>query len=202
MNIIVAAPDALWNELVTEKEGIKWNRVKDAVAFANHPADAVYFNLMDDAACHHYPASLKMVIINSVNDTLLEKKLSENVCRINAWPGFLLKDTWEITGKDDALLPAIFIALDKKIVMVQDEPGFIAARILAMIINEAYFALADEVSTKKEIDIAMKLGTNYPKGPFEWSEEIGIKKIHTLLLKLSKSDERYLPSPLLTAASK
>jgi 3-hydroxybutyryl-CoA dehydrogenase len=34
----------------------------------------------------------------------------------------------------------------------------------------------DEISTKAEIDIAMKLGTNYPYGPFEWSEKSGWKK--------------------------
>jgi 3-hydroxyacyl-CoA dehydrogenase len=45
-----------------------------------------------------------------------------------------------------------------------------------MIINEAYFALEDNVSTKAETDIAMKLGTNYPYGPFEWGQLIGLKK--------------------------
>ena len=66
-----------------------------------------------------------------------------------------------------------------------DDYGFIAARIIAMIINEAYYALQENVSTKQQIDIAMKLGTNYPYGPFEWSEKIGIEKIYLLLKKLS-----------------
>jgi 3-hydroxybutyryl-CoA dehydrogenase len=66
-----------------------------------------------------------------------------------------------------------------------------------MIINEAYFALEAGVSSKKEIDIAMKLGTNYPFGPFEWSEKIGLKKIITLLDTLSVSDSRYTPSSLM-----
>ena len=60
-----------------------------------------------------------------------------------------------------------------------------------MIINEAYYTFEDDVSTKKEIDIAMKLGTNYPFGPFEWSEKIGLKNIYDLLLQLSKTDSRY-----------
>ena len=68
-----------------------------------------------------------------------------------------------------------------------------------MIINEGYFALQNNVSTKEEIDIAMKLGTNYPYGPFEWSKKIGLKNIYALLQKLSITDKRYTPSSLLTA---
>ena len=66
-----------------------------------------------------------------------------------------------------------------------------------MIINEAYFAKGEYVSTEKEIDIAMKLGTNYPHGPFEWATIIGIKNIYELLKTLSEPDTRYKPSPLL-----
>ena len=60
-----------------------------------------------------------------------------------------------------------------------------------MIINEAFFALEAGVSTMEEIDVAMKLGTNYPYGPFEWCKKIGLKKVYDLLEKLSKTDDRY-----------
>ena len=66
-----------------------------------------------------------------------------------------------------------------------------------MIINEAYYAKDEDVSTEKEIDTAMKLGTNYPFGPFEWAQIIGIRNIYTLLKTLSEKDNRYIPSPLL-----
>ncbi len=46
-------------------------------------------------------------------------------------------------------------------------------------------------------NIAMKLGTAYPYGPFEWVEKIGVQNIVTLLLKLSKTQTRYIPSELL-----
>jgi len=71
----------------------------------------------------------------------------------------------------------------------------ISARVIAMIINEAYFGLGDEITSKTETDIAMKLGTNYPYGPFEWSEKIGLQKIYALLKKLNKSDSRYAIAP-------
>jgi 3-hydroxybutyryl-CoA dehydrogenase len=73
----------------------------------------------------------------------------------------------------------------------------VSGKIISMIVNEAYFALEDEVSTKEEIDIAMKSGTNYPYGPFEWSKKIGLNNIYTLLQKLSTTDKRYTPSSLL-----
>lgn len=66
-----------------------------------------------------------------------------------------------------------------------------------MIINEAYFTLGENVSGKTEIDTAMKLGTNYPFGPFEWSEIIGKEKIYNLLTKLVTEDRRYDPAPFL-----
>ena len=66
-----------------------------------------------------------------------------------------------------------------------------------MIINEAYFALEEGVSTKEEIDTAMKLGTNYPYGPFEWAKKIGLKNIFQLLDKLHKTNLRYEPAALL-----
>ena len=63
-----------------------------------------------------------------------------------------------------------------------------------MMINEAYMALQDGVSTMDEIDIAMKLGTNYPYGPFEWAEKIGREKITALLEKLSLQNPLYTPA--------
>ena len=80
---------------------------------------------------------------------------------------------------------------------MKDEPGLVSARVISMIINEAFFALGENVSSIEEIDLAMKLGTNYPYGPFEWSEKIGLQNIYHLLHKLSQTDKRYLIAPLL-----
>lgn len=77
-------------------------------------------------------------------------------------------------------------------------PGFIFPRTIVQIINEAYFALEEEVASKEDINRAMKFGVNYPKGPFEWSE--GREDIvKTLLNELHKStqDKRYIASKLI-----
>ena len=60
-----------------------------------------------------------------------------------------------------------------------------------MICNEACYALGEGISTREEIDVAMKLGTNYPYGPFEWMEKIGSGRIKELLTELQRSESRY-----------
>ena len=136
-------------------------------------------------------------MLNSVIYTLMELKTSSNVLRINGWNGFLQRKIWEVAGTIADEVKTIFTALEKQYIAVADEAGLVAVRSISMIINEAYFALGEEISTKEEIDIAMKLGTNYPLGPFEWANKIGLKNIYALLCTLSKTDKRYLPAPLL-----
>jgi 3-hydroxybutyryl-CoA dehydrogenase len=76
--------------------------------------------------------------------------------------------------------------------------GFIFPRTIVQIINEAHFALEENVASRKDIDRAMKFGVNYPKGPFEWAE--GREKyVMTLLNELFEktNDKRYIASKLL-----
>ncbi len=136
----------------------------------------------------------KPVFVNAVLKTTEE--LPANFSRINGWNGFLKRDTVEVVLRD-ASAKNILEQLQWKYQNVPDVAGMIAARTISMIVNEAYFALGDDVSTKSEIDTAMKLGTNYPFGPFEWSEKIGLHNIYRLLKKLSAGDKRYEPSPAL-----
>jgi 3-hydroxybutyryl-CoA dehydrogenase len=139
----------------------------------------------------------KPVFFNRVIETLSGSGYDENVGMINAWPGFLERSLWEAASGEKNKNNKIFEALNRKIVFVKDEPGMVSARVISMIINEAFFALGEKISTSEEIDMAMKLGTNYPHGPFEWAEKIGIENIYLLLQKLAEKEERYLPSPAL-----
>ncbi len=136
----------------------------------------------------------KPVIINSVSKTLSDYNFPENVARINGWPGFLQRPVWEIAAQNKEEINTIFKKLSWKVILVKDEPGMVTARIISMIINEAFYALKENISTKNEIDLAMKLGTNYPFGPFEWAEKIGINKVFDLLTVLAKKDNRCTPS--------
>ena len=84
-------------------------------------------------------------------------------------------------------------------VLVDDRVGLVTPRIISMIINEAYYAVMDGTATREDVDTAMKLGTNYPMGPFLWAEKWGIAKVFELLeaLYLDTKDERYKICPLM-----
>jgi 3-hydroxybutyryl-CoA dehydrogenase len=138
-----------------------------------------------------------LVIINSVRHTLAETDAS--FVRINGWPGFLNSIIEGSFLKEDLKTKTekVFEQFNKTVEWLPDEPGFITCRVVSMIINEAYFALEEGVSTKEQMDEAMKLGTAYPYGPFEWAQKIGLGNIVQLLTHLSKEKSRYAPAPLL-----
>jgi 3-hydroxyacyl-CoA dehydrogenase len=74
-----------------------------------------------------------------------------------------------------------------------------AGRLLATIVNEAASAVADSVSPPESIDTAMRLGANYPSGPLEWGERIGlVQMVRTLdTLDARDPDGSYRVVPLL-----
>ncbi len=120
--------------------------------------------------------------------------------RFNGWPGFVKGPLLEAACASDAAREQatnILACFSKKPEWVTDQPGFISARVLAAVINEAWLTLEEGVSTKEAIDTAMKLGTNYPFGPFEWTEKIGAGNIAGLLTLLAETAPRYQPAPLL-----
>lgn len=125
------------------------------------------------------------------------KELPEGFIRINALPGFLDKPCVELAGGNSSgqeQIKVFFNEIGRTTEFVNDQIGFITPRVIACIINEAYLALQEGVSTKDQIDLAMQLGTNYPLGPFAWADKIGKKKILALLTVLSKDFPRYTPA--------
>ncbi len=168
--------------------------------FINEVIDAdVYVDVMCDNKNQAFSEVFtKPVIINSVISTC--KLFSNNYCRINAWNGFLEKDKIEAATLNETLkttFEKVLNGLGFEVIFVADIIGLVVPRTISMIINEAYFGLDDGISSKNDIDIAMKLGTNYPYGPFEWAEKIGLSRIKDLLFALEKTDPRYKPSNLL-----
>ncbi len=80
-------------------------------------------------------------------------------------------------------------------------PGLhpIAARVVAMLVNEACFALGERIASAADIDLAMKLGMNFPDGPLAWGDRIGPDRVARLLDSLREvyGEERYKVAPLL-----
>ena len=138
------------------------------------------------------------VFVNSVIHTL--DQIGYPLIRINAWPTFFEREIWEIAVNTKPAAESAISFFEKanlNFQIIPDITGMISPRIIAMIINEAYYTVQDNVSSKDEIDTAMKLGTSYPFGPFEWSQKIGLKKIYELLLALEKNDPGYTIATLL-----
>jgi len=157
----------------------------------------VFFILSDYEEINPLKFIGKQVYINEVIKTLSELNFPGNFYRINGWPGFLERSIWEVASNQEHEKQEIFNLFNRKGIFVKDEPGFVSARVICMIINEAFIAFGEKISTIEEIDMAMKLGTNYPNGPFEWAEKIGIDKVYLLLKKLSEKEDRYIPAPAL-----
>lgn len=94
---------------------------------------------------------------------------------------------------------AFFRALGKETVRVKDAPGLVFPRILSLIINEAARSLDEGVAKAEEIDVAMRLGTNYPLGPLGWADQVGLDEVLAVLegLQRETGDDRYRPASLL-----
>jgi len=200
MKIVVLGDHAAFEGIQKSGSGAEWIRAEDVIDFFENSDVDGYINSDQDSSEIDYSTISKPVFISSITDTLSEKNHGPNVLRFNGWAGFAEKEIWELAGTVSEEAKKILSAIGKKYVLLRDEPGFISPRVIAMIINEAYFALGEEVSTEHDIDIAMKLGTNYPYGPFEWSRKIGLRNIFALLQMLAATDSRYAPAPAMQAA--
>ena len=82
---------------------------------------------------------------------------------------------------------------------VGDAPGLVLGRIVCQLVNEAAFALQKGIGTAEDIDAAMRLGFNYPRGPLGWGDSIGLDHVLAVLdaLRDELGEERYRASPLL-----
>lgn len=206
MIIAIRANSAQKNELLQKGFNstmiIHWVEPNEKLGANN--AD-VFFDLLfdDNNIASNEIIDKKPVFVHAVNCTCAEINQT-NYIRFNAWNGFINRSITELACSDPStkkIATEIFNKLEWKFAWVNDDYGLVAARIIAMIINEAYYALEENVSTKEQIDVAMKLGTNYPFGPFEWSQKIGLKHIANLLKQLQKQNQQYSISELLMQES-
>jgi len=87
----------------------------------------------------------------------------------------------------------------KQVLLVADYPGLLVWRTVAMLVNEALDALQKGVASEEDINTAMRLGVNYPRGPLAWGEQLGWQRVLVLLENLQRhyGEERYRPCSLL-----
>jgi 3-hydroxybutyryl-CoA dehydrogenase len=188
-SLLWCGPGAIKQHLVLVNNAREFKKYADADAFIDFDFDGNFYGLAG-----------KPYLVNDTINTFDELKNAPTMSgRFCGWKGFYERTIWEVavnTNGADWLNP-VMNAIGKQLEVVADQPGFIAPRIISMIINEAYYALTEGLSSPEEIDMAMKLGTNYPDGPINWANEIGIHHINDLLTRLKGKSVKYTPHPLL-----
>lgn len=88
--------------------------------------------------------------------------------------------------------------MGKETVVINEFPGFVTSRISALVGNEAFYMLQEGLGSPEDIDKAIKLGLNYPMGPFELVDLVGLDvRLNNLRYLHEKLGEKYRPAPLL-----
>jgi 3-hydroxybutyryl-CoA dehydrogenase len=155
-----------------------------------------------------YANTRRPVFINTVTQSLgallAQSNFQGTACIVgfNGMHTLLNRSLLELVlgkAEDETIVRDICEQLQTKYVLVEDRVGLVTPRVICMIINEAYYTAMEGTATKEAIDLAMRLGTNYPYGPFEWCARIGIRQVYELLeaVYVDTKDERYKICPLL-----
>ena len=123
-----------------------------------------------------------------------------NLYGFNGLPTFINREILEVSSlHDDEGLKSLCNDLQTDFEVVKDRVGMVTPRVIFMIINEAFYTVQEGTASREDIDKGMKLGTNYPFGPFEWLEKIGIQNVYETLEAIYEDtkEERYKICPLL-----
>lgn len=113
----------------------------------------------------------------------------------------LLEIVQALETNEDALAAAEEVGrrMGKETVRVKESPGFVTSRISALVGNEAFYMLQEGLAKAEDIDKAIKLGLNYPMGPLELADFVGLDTtLHVLQYLHRTLGEKFRPCPLLS----
>lgn len=145
-------------------------------------------------------SAVKLSVAEMVHDIGID--IECKILGMNALPTFIDRDRFELSlleEGDKAFATELMKEFGRPFEIVDDRVGMVTPRIVCMIINEACFVLKEGTAGIPDVDRAMKLGTNYPHGPFEWADKIGIHNVFDVLeaLHADMNEEKYKMAPLL-----
>lgn len=104
----------------------------------------------------------------------------------------------ETSDQTVAIIRETAVEMGKETVEVNEFPGFVTSRISTLVGNEAFHMLQEGVATAEDIDKAVRLGLNYPMGPFELGDLVGLDaRLNNLKYLHETLGERFRPAPLL-----
>lgn len=138
------------------------------------------------------------IVVNTVGRVLETFPKHSTMLGMNLLPTFINRPLAEVSGNSSSVENAL-AELGWELRKVESRVGMVTPRVIFMIINEAYYTVQEGTATKEDIDTGMKLGTNYPHGPFAWSENIGLINIYKTLDAIynDTKEGRYKICPLL-----
>lgn len=216
-SLVVVGNNRLAQELVDASRGYGWQAVLVANAAECAPAPIVIETHAGDAE-RKRAVLQKLDALLPASSVILSSCLGFATTVLGSWLqrperiiGFatfypfkdrkLIELSAGMRSADGALQAAeeLFQSVGKETVRVKDAAGLVFPRILSLLINEAARSLEEGVAQAEEIDVAMRLGVNYPKGPLRWADEIGLDEVLAVLegLERETGDDRYRPAPLL-----
>lgn len=214
MNILVVGPPENQEEIIAKfgenHEIISFDDLTEITEDAFFKADVVFdFYVSEEPeALDFYEQRPDLTVFTNMamscfgNVEIYQDETKNTIFGFNGLPTFINRSILECTlqnEKDTEKLKSICEKLKTDFEIVEDRVGMVTPRIICMIINEAYYTVQEGTAEKEDIDLGMKLGTNYPFGPFEWCEKIGVEKVFELLEAIydDTKEERYKICPKL-----
>ncbi len=182
---------------------IKADRPQDAEVLANYIVEQ---GLRRDSAA--VPAADSLILLATYGEDTTTAALRFGVDAARAVSIDMLTDF----NKHRTLMPsiltsqyyidqahALFAKQDHGVSVIAESIGFIAQRVVAMVVNLACDIAQQQIATAADIDQAVKLGLGYPHGPISWGDVLGADRILLILENIYKNtgDQRYRPSPWL-----
>ncbi len=214
MNILVVGDPKNQDELSAKfsdaHEILAFDDLTEVTETAFFKADVVFdfFIAEEPEALEFYeqrpdlPIFTHLAMSSFGNISIYKHPDNNTVFGFNGFPTFINRSLLECSllhESDKPQLEDLAKRLGTDYELVEDRVGMVTPRIIFMIINEAYFTVQEGTATREDIDLGMKLGTNYPFGPFEWSQQIGLENVVELLEAIYEDtkDERYKICPIL-----
>ena len=114
-------------------------------------------------------------------------------------PRIALAPADQASAGDLAQAVGLMQAAGMAVTVIDDFPGMLVMRTVAMLANEAAEVVHTDVASAEAVDQAMRLGVNYPRGPLAWAEAIGLERVRDVLDHLARTygEDRYRTSWLL-----
>ncbi|MBW8686294.1 3-hydroxyacyl-CoA dehydrogenase family protein [Chitinophaga rhizophila] len=214
MNILIIGEEPHYAAFL-EKGGLSGHRVQHVTSLDRIGTLTEYELVIDLNFDEHteragfYAKNPVVPVLANIVETSLSELMGNyafeqgfSIVGCNWLPGFTVMPVTEVSLMEEeqkSVLARIMNELGWEYAIVEDRVGLVTPRVVCMIINEAYMAAEEGTASRDDINTAMRLGTNYPMGPFEWCGKIGIRRVCRVLDAVYKAtgNERYKVSALL-----